>query len=258
MKDSERRQEIAPVLNKMRQFLLRPGLRNVLGQSNPKFDLQELFTKPKIVLVPLNKGLIGGESAKLLGSLIVGLTWTLALSRANIPEEKRSIVGIYIDELQDYISSVSSDFSDALAQARGLGVGITMAHQYREQLPPEIRAGVDANARNKICFGVSATDAKSMAAMAPELTPEDFMALPRYHIYTSFNSEGRNTGWISGTTLPMSAALRDPAELKQKVAARYGKSGDEVEREYLDILAESRNENTTEIESVPVGRRTKS
>jgi len=160
MKDSERRQEIAPVLNKMRQFLLRPGLRNVLGQSNPKFDLQELFTKPKIVLVPLNKGLIGGESAKLLGSLIVGLTWTLALSRASIPVEKRSIVGIYIDELQDYISSVSSDFSDALAQARGLGVGITMAHQYREQLPLEIRAGVDANARNKICFGVSATDAR--------------------------------------------------------------------------------------------------
>jgi hypothetical protein len=88
MKDSEKRQEILPTLNKVRQFLLRPGLRNVLGQSSPKFDLTDLFTKPRIVLVGLNKGLIGGESAKLLGSLIVGLTWTLALSRAGIPEEQ--------------------------------------------------------------------------------------------------------------------------------------------------------------------------
>ena len=37
MKDSERKQEIAPVLNKIRQFLYRLGLRSVLGQSNPKF-----------------------------------------------------------------------------------------------------------------------------------------------------------------------------------------------------------------------------
>lgn len=84
MKESERKQEIAPVLNKIRQFLYRPGLRSVLGQSDPKFQLTDLFYKRKIVLVPLNKGIVGSESAKLLGSLIVGLTWTLALSRANI------------------------------------------------------------------------------------------------------------------------------------------------------------------------------
>ena len=257
MSDSARKVEIAPVMNKMRQFLLRPGLRNVLGQSNPKFDLNELFTQRKIVLVPLNKGLIGSESAKLLGSIIVGLTWTLALSRAGMPEEKRKPVSIYIDELQDYIASISADFSDALAQARGLGVGITMAHQYREQLPPEIRAGVDANARNKICFGVSATDAKSMAAMAPELVAEDFMTLPRYHVYASFHDNGRNTGWVSGLTLPMTAALRDPVELKKKVAECYGKPGCEVEREYLERLASCCTGKELEIDAGAVGRKAK-
>lgn len=57
LKDSEKRQQTAPVLNKMRQFLLRPGLRNVLGQANPKFSLTDLFYKRKIVLVPLNRGI---------------------------------------------------------------------------------------------------------------------------------------------------------------------------------------------------------
>ena len=128
LSDLQRQQWIAPVANKIRQFTLRPGLRNVLGQARPKFSLMDLFTQRKIVLVPLNRGVVGGESARLLGSLIIGLTWTLALSRANLPPERRHLVSVYIDELQDYLS-LPTDLSDALAQARGLGVGMTLAHQ---------------------------------------------------------------------------------------------------------------------------------
>jgi len=236
MKESERRQEIAPVLNKLRQFLFRQGLRNVLGQSQPKFDLTDLFTKRRIVLVPLNKGVIGAESARLLGSLIVGLTWTLALSRASTAPERRQIVSVFIDELQDYLS-LPTDLSDALAQARGLGVALTLAHQYREQLPPEIRAAVDANARNKIIFGLSSKDAKDMAAMAPELTALDFMTLPRYQIYTSFQQNGRNTGWVQGKTIPPPSAVRLAAELKAISMKHYGKPAEEVEAEYLKMLS---------------------
>ena len=244
LRDTERKQQISPVLNKLRQLTLRPGLRNVLGQAKPKFSLMDLFYKRKVVLVPLNKGLTGGESARLLGSLIVGLTWTLALSRAGIPAEKRHIVEIYIDELQDYLS-LPTDLSDALAQARGLGVGLTLAHQYRDQLPINIRSGIDANARNKIVFGLSSKDAKDMAAMAPELTAEDFMALPRYQIYTSFQSNGRNTGWIQGKTLPPPPALRDAADLKANCQATYGIPAEQIEEEYLNIFT-TNNRNAEE------------
>lgn len=257
LKESERRQQVDPVLNKVRQFLLRPSLRNVLGQTRPKFSLTDLFTQRKIVLVPLNKGLIGGESARLLGSLIVGLTWVLALGRANIPPERRHLVSIYIDELQDYLS-LPTDLSDALAQARGLGVGLTLAHQYRNQLPPDIRAGVDANCRNKIAFGLSAKDAKEMAAMAPELTAEDFMALPRYQIYTSFQQNGRNTGWVLGKTLPPIPALRDPAILLAQSTATYGTPAEEVETEYLRAVASPLVANTNPARGTPdtpIGRR---
>jgi type IV secretory pathway TraG/TraD family ATPase VirD4 len=239
MKESERRAEIAPVLNKIRQFLLRPALRNVLGQSHPKFDLMDLFTKRKIVLVPLNKGTVGAESARLLGSLIVGMVWTMALSRANIPAEKRHMVSLYIDELQDYIA-LPTDLSDALAQARGLGVAMTLAHQYRAQLPPDIRAGVDANARNKIVFGILA-DAKEMAAIAPELEAVDFMSLPRYSVYTSFHVNGRSTGWISGKTLPPTPPTRSIAELRALSMTRYGKPAEEVEAEYIALLESTKN-----------------
>jgi hypothetical protein len=265
MKDGERRKEIAPVLNKIRQFLLRPGLRNVLGQSSPKFDLADLFNKKRIVLVPLNKGMIGSESARLLGSLLVGMTWTLALSRAKLPAEKRSMVSVYIDELQDYLS-LPTDLSDALAQARGLGVSLTLAHQYREQLPPNIRAGIDANARNKIVFGLNAADAKAFAGMAPELSAEDFMKLPRYQIYTSFQSGGRSTGWLSGQTLPPPEPVRDTFDLRAKSMAAYGKPMEEIEAEYMEQLGHTSEENPLPQQDAsskgapaptPVGRRKK-
>ena len=58
LRPAEREQWVAPVLNKMRQFLFRPGLRGILGQSHPKFQLTDLFSQRKIVLVPLNLSLI--------------------------------------------------------------------------------------------------------------------------------------------------------------------------------------------------------
>lgn len=256
LRDTEKRQQISPVLNKLRQLTLRPGLRNTLGQAKPKFSLTDLFYKRKIVLIPLNRGLTGGESARLLGSLIVGLTWTLALSRAGIPAEKRHIVSIFIDELQDYLS-LPTDLADALAQARGLGVGLTLAHQYRDQLPLDIRSGVDANARNKIVFGLNSKDAKDMAAMAPELTAEDFMALPRYQIYTSFQSGGRNTGWVQGRTLPPPPALRDAAELKAKSQAAYGIPAEQIEEEYLSIFTANNTAAEENPGDINIGRRKK-
>ena len=248
-------QQIEPVLNKLRQFLLRPSLRSVLGQANPKFSLMDLFTKRKIVLVPLNKGIVGSETARLLGSLIIGLTWTLALSRAKLPPERRHIVEIYIDELQDYLS-LPTDLSDALAQARGLGVGMTLAHQYRDQLPTNICSGVDANCRNKIVFGLNSKDAKAMAAMAPELTPEDFMSLPRYQVYTSFQCAGKNTGWVRGQTLPPMAAAQDATRLRARSQATYGIPAAQVDEDYLDIFTDNNNSTSGESpDDTPIGRR---
>ncbi len=195
MSDYERRQHIEPVLNKLRQFLMRPKLRNVLGQSKPKFNLNDLFTKSKIVLVPLNKGVLGTEAAKLLGSLLVGLTWTLALGRANIPQEKRKMVCLYIDELQEYIGGISGDLASALAEARGMGLAITMAHQYRDQLPPLLRSGIDANARNKIIFGLNGKDAKEVAGPSEGADALDCASLARYPVYAGLQNNGKNTGW---------------------------------------------------------------
>ena len=183
------------------------------------------------------------------------MTWTLALSRAKIPPEKRHIVSVYIDELQDYLS-LPTDLSDALAQARGLGLGLTLAHQYRGQLPTGVCAGIDANARNKIVFGLNGTDAKAMAAMAPELSAEDFMLLPRHHVYASFQAGGKNTGWIQGRTMPPLPALREASVVRARSAALYGTPWEQVDQEYLSMLDGSPPDGAAG--DAPIGRRKRS
>ena len=178
------------------------------------------------------------------------------MSRANIPAYKRHIISLYIDELQDYIA-LPTDLTDALAQARGLGIGITMAHQYRAQIPPEIRAGIDANARSKIVFGLNSGDAKEVAAMAPELDALDFMSLPRYEIYTNFMSGGKSTGWIRGKTLPPLPALRPPVEFKAISQSNYGVPHKGTERDFLKLLKKYEEEIPAEISETSFGRRKK-
>jgi len=233
MSPKQRAEVIAPTMIRLRQFLLRPQLRAVLGQASPKFELADLFTKRRIVLVSLNRGQLGTEAARLFGSLIVGQLWPLILRRAGLPPERRHAVNVFIDEVQDYLA-LPTDLEDALAQSRGLGVGFTVAHQYRHQLPAALRSGIDTNARNKIIFGLGADDAGEMAKQAPELTADDFIYLPRFGIYTSLMHGGHSTGWFSARTLLPEPAIREPAELRARSASLYGRNAKQVE---VDVLA---------------------
>jgi hypothetical protein len=254
MSPAQRDQAIAPVLNKLRQFLLRPALRAVLGQTEPKFDMGDLFSQRKIVLVSLNKGLIGSEGARLLGSLVVAQLWPLILSRASLPPERRHIVSVFIDEVQDYLT-LPTDLADALSQARGLGVGFTLAHQYRNQLPPSLRAGVDANARNKIVFGLNAGDAHDMAAMAPQLEVTDFMLLPRFGVYAQLMSGGHNLGWVSGQTLAPSRPTASPEHLRAASAETYGQAAAEVEAQVIEAIGLRGQIEPQDAPTEAVGRR---
>lgn len=254
MSAEQRAQVIAPVMNKLRQFLLRPALRAVLGQSEPLFNLNDLFAKRRIVLVSLNKGLIGSEGARLLGSLVVSQLWPLTLARAAIAPERRHVVNVFIDEVQDYLA-LPTDLADALSQARGLGVGFTIAHQYRKQLPIALRAGVDANARNRIVFGLNADDASEIAKQAPELVTQDFIRLPRFGTYLNLMVDGHSTGWFSARTLPARAATTDPIEARAHSAAIYGRDAHEVETEVLKTIGLDPETNHLDDPDESIGRR---
>jgi hypothetical protein len=51
LSEGERQAAVAPIQNKLRQWLLRPSLRNVLGQRQPKLAMSEVFAERKVLLV---------------------------------------------------------------------------------------------------------------------------------------------------------------------------------------------------------------
>ena len=232
LSEAQRQQWVGPVLTRLQPFLIRPHLRATLGQAAPSFDLGEVFTRRRIVLVSLNKGVLGAESARLLGSLLVGQLWPLILARAAVEPSQRHVVSVFIDEVQDYLSLPGS-LADALAQARSLGAAFHLAHQYRGQLPAALKAGIDANARNKIIFSLSAADAAELARQAIGLEAADFQLLPRFGVYARTMHHGRENSWCHATTLPPTPPVQEALALRASSQARYGQDAAQVEAALL-------------------------
>ncbi|WP_179078555.1 type IV secretory system conjugative DNA transfer family protein [Actinomyces naeslundii] len=237
LSEAQRQQWVGPVLTRLQPFLIRPHLRATLGQAAPSFDLGEVFTRRRIVLVSLNKGVLGAESARLLGSLLVGQLWPLILARAAVEPSRRHVVSVFIDEVQDYLSLPGS-LADALAQARSLGAAFHLAHQYRGQLPAALKAGIDANARNKIIFSLSAADAAELARQAIDLEAADFQLLPRFGVYARTLHHGRENPWCQATTLPPTPPVQDALALRASSQARYGQDAAQTEATLLTRLGQ--------------------
>ena len=233
---AEQQQVVAPVLTRLQPVLLRSSVRTMVGQLQPRFRIEDIFTKRKVVLVALRRGVIGPEAAALLGSLFVTELWQAVLGRTAILPERRHPVIVYADEFQDYVH-LPTDMADALAQARGLGVGLTLAHQHLAQLPANLRAAVLANARSRVCFQVSGEDANVMAKLAGDkLEPSDFQRLRRYEAYAQIVSGGEITDFASIRTLPLPHARVDPQEVRELSRQRYGRPVEQLEAEIRQLL----------------------
>lgn len=227
--EAERQTAIAPAMNKIRPLLVRPSLRAMLGQASPRFDLRQLFTQRKVLLVNLAKGLIGPEGAALLGGVVIAQLWQLALERSAIAAEGRRPVFMVVDEFQDFLA-LPTDLADVLAQARGLGVGLTLAHQHLGQLNPQMRSAVLSNARSRVVFQVAGEDARALAADS-QLAPDDFRSLGAFEAYAQLVAGDAVQPWLSLRTEPAPGPCSDPDAVRSLSRRRYATAVADVDLE---------------------------
>lgn len=249
MSDAERAQVIGPSMNKIRAILTRTSLRLMLGQS-AGVELSSLFRDRKIVLVPLSGGIIGTDSARLLGSLLVATLWQEALSRAAIPAERRHPVYAYLDEFQEFVRFGDSDeLADMLAQARGLGLGLILAHQYLDQLPAHVLSAVLGTARTQLVFQLAYSDAEKTARRFPPLKADDLANLEAYEIAVRPCVNARTLGPVTGTTSPLGEPLREASYLAEYAQYRHGRPRADVEAARLARI------QVRSISGPPIGRK---
>lgn len=227
--DAQQTHIAAPVLNKLWALTTQTVTRRLLGQSEG-INLKAAVRGNKIVLVPLRAGLIGAETASLIGSLFTAAIWHATQSRAAIPAQKRRPYWLYLDEAQTTTRLPTLDMADMLAQARGLGVGVVGANQYLNQLPENVRRAVLSTVRSHVVFQLNPDDAKAFAPVfAPYLNAADLGHLEEHEVAMRLASGNSTARPVTGVTRPLPKPTVDADALRTVLRLRDGVSGDDVD-----------------------------
>ena len=193
---------IAPLQNKVGQFSSNPVIRNIIGQPKSTIDMRKAMDEGKILICNLSQGRLGEDNSALLGAMIITKIQLAAMSRIDIPESERRPFFLYIDEFQNFSTG---SFTKIFAEARKYGLGLTLAHQYVDQLKKEegLAEAIVGNIGTLAMFRVGAIDAVFFEKeFEPEFTPQDMIGLSNRHIYLKLLVDGQASRPFSAETLP--------------------------------------------------------
>jgi len=183
-----RAEAIAPIQNKVGAFLANPLLSRILTQPRNSFDLREIMDTGRILLVNLAKGKIGEDTAALLGALLVSQLGLRALSRANVPEDKRRDFYLYLDEFPSY---TTQSLVTMLSELRKYRLNLILAHQFLSQLDLQVRDAILGNVGTLMSFRLGLQDAELMAKeFYPDVSASDLVNLPNYNFYLKLMIDG--------------------------------------------------------------------
>jgi energy-coupling factor transporter ATP-binding protein EcfA2 len=248
MSAAERQQQLAAPLNKLGTLLGRPVVRTVLGQADPKLDFRDVLRTRKIVIVSLAPARIGAPAARLIGALTVFALFQAVQGRVAIAERSRRPFTVCIDEPRA-LGDLPMPLDALLEQARGLGVGVTLAPQSMAQLPKSVREAALTNVATRVVFRQHADDARLLARDLPGVSAEDLGDLAAYEAAARI---GLGPGDVAPTvtikTMRPGTVVSDGTALRAASAARYGVSLDAVD-EALDAR------HRVQAADTPVGRK---
>jgi len=233
-REDYRNEAIAPIQNKVGQFLNVSLIRNIVGQSKSTIDLQEIMDSRKILLVNVSKGKIGEDNSALLGAMLITKIQLTAMERIRIAEEKRNDFYLYVDEFQNFATEA---FATILSEARKYRLNLIVAHQYIGQLITEtstkVRDAVFGNIGTLIAFRIGAVDAEFLEKeFFPEFNTQDLVNLPNFNIYLKLMINGVTSRPFSAQTLPPVDYVEKESHREKIIRVfreRYSKPREEVE-----------------------------
>ncbi len=249
---------VAAIQNKIGQFISTPLIRNIVGQVKTSIDMRKIMDEGKILIANISKGKVGEDNSRLLGALLITKLQLAAMSRVDIPEEKRKDFFLYVDEFQNF---ATKSFVNILSEARKYRLSLVLANQYISQLEEMTPTGKSSDVKNAVfgnvgtiaTFRIGAEDAEFLEReFIPDFEATDLVNLTKYNIYLRLMIDGVACRPFSAETLP---PFQKPEKTnKEKIIKvsqeRYGVSGKIVE-EKINRWAEGSKTFVPETKKMP-------
>ena len=192
---------IAPILNKIGQFVTSPTIRDIINHPKSTVDFEDMMNTGKIIILNLPQGKIGEDNAALLGAMFISQIQIAAMNRANMAEENRKDFFLYVDEFQNF---ATSSFVKILSEARKYRLGLILANQYIAQLPEEIQNAIFGNVGTVMSYVVGASDAdRIMKELNGLYTSDDLVGLGKYQLAMKMSVDSQMTQPFSSYGLPL-------------------------------------------------------
>jgi hypothetical protein len=219
-----------PVLSKLRAITSRRFALDLLGAAPSTLDMGDVLDGG-ILIARLPKGILGEDTTRLVGSLLLTGLWQAATARTRQPETQRLDAAVYIDECHNFLH-LPIGLDDALAESRSYRLSWNLAHQHLGQLSKTMADAIDANARNKIYFALTPQDAHLQARHTnPHLTEDDLSRLSAYQIACRLMAGGQPALPFTLQTLPPPPPIPGSLRRARQAAAAHGLPAD-VRREH--------------------------
>lgn len=199
-------------------------LMYTFGQSQNAINIEKIIRNSKTLLVNLSSKNIGEEGMSLLGSLLMSKVW---FESKRITQNERKPFTVYADEFQNF---ASSDFAQALSEARKFKLELILAHQFFQQLPDDVFHSVMGNVKNKIYYRCGLEDAPIISKELQEkVLEQEVMEIPEFHANVKAGSD------VFSIYIPQEREAISSMEKVNKFISdsyiKYGKSKKKIEKE---------------------------
>ncbi len=240
--DFHKSEKMGYFVSKFDRFVTDKLMRNILGQPRSAFNLPQVMSEKKILLINLAKGKIGEENSNFLGLILVPKILSTALARHRLLESGQEFPSfyLYVDEFQNF---ATPDFATILSEARKYKLNLTVAHQFISQLPEEIKNAIFGNVGSLCTFRAGAEDSEFLEHyFDPVFTEKDIANLPVGNAYIKLLVDGHPSPPFS-MSIPwdvISTNVSQSQDIAKKIIEmsrlKYGVPINEVE-EYINLRA---------------------
>jgi hypothetical protein len=178
--------ELWPPKNKLSKLLLsHTTVSLMLSQPQSTFNFRRIMDDGMIFLADLSPKL-GKEGTQAIGGFMVALMYISAMSRSDLPGEKRRPFHLYLDEAPKLVTDT---FEEIIAEAPKHRMSLILAHQFLRQFDAK---KIDAlgSIGTTIVFNVDSRDASYLTKdFKNKVKIDDFINLKRYEAIVRCETE---------------------------------------------------------------------